>query len=62
MDAYEFYQNAEIEEPVKSKQYIIDYDRELIQRLSISSSEISNSLRTIIQGSITITATTSKFR
>ena len=51
MDAYEFYQNAEIEEPVKSKQYIIDYDRELIQRLSISSSEISNSLRTIIQGS-----------
>lgn len=51
MNGYEFYQNAEIEEPVKSKQYLIDYDRDLLQRLSISSSEISNSLRTIIQGS-----------
>lgn len=51
MKGYEFYQNSEIEEPVKSKQYLIDYDRDLIQRLSISSSEIANSLRTIIQGS-----------
>ena len=51
MSGYEFYQNAEIEEPVKSKQYLLDYDRDLLQRLSISSTEISNSLRTIIQGS-----------
>lgn len=51
MNDYPFYQNAEIENPVKSKQYLIDYDRDLLQRLNISSSEISNSLRTIIQGS-----------
>lgn len=51
MKTYEFYKNPEVEEPVKSKQYKIDYNRELMQRLNISSNEVSDSLRTIIQGS-----------